>query len=617
MKTVSLAVLVALTLGRLACAQIRSPQPSAPARPNIGDGNVTLQVQVLTEGHAVLDGQALIRLRNIQDMDERWDTTHLGSQASLSGLARGSYTLEVSAVGFLTSVVNVDLRAPQQVIQIVLKQDVKRTVYAPPDTTGISRKAREQSERGILALQAGNLNEAEKFLRKALKAAPQHAHVNYLLGIILLQEKRLPEAQKYLEQATVLDPLHAQALTTLGGLRLEQKDYAPAAQLLQRAIAVNARQWRTHWLLANVYLAQQEFEPARTEAELAVNLSNQSAPYAMLALGEALGGLGRYSEALTAFKSFLQELPSGPDAPAVERMIAAAEARVNTEIPQPQPAALIAPALPLRTSPLLSAISPTWGPADVDSASPPVASGAACPGPRVLAGVGKSVKELVDDLERFSALRTQVHEQLDLLGHPLYRQSRRSNYLAALAQPQPGWLELSEYSRDMSGLGPFTDGIRTRGMLGLALIFHPTLQSTYEMNCEGLGEWKGEPAWLVHFRQRPDRPPRLQSFKVGGQEYAVALKGRAWISASLFRIVHIEADLLAPIAELELRSEHQIADYGPVDFKKKNTQLWLPKDSQTYLDYRGRHYRFSDHFDDFVLFSVESRQEIKAPKDTE
>jgi hypothetical protein len=249
----------------------------------------------------------------------------------------------------------------------------------------------------------------------------------------------------------------------------------------------------------------------------------------------------------------------------------------------------------------------------VDSVTPPVASGVQCPAERVLAGVTQSVTDLIDNLERFSALRTQVHQQLNLVGESVDRQTRKNRYLAAISH-SPSGVQLNEYTQDLSGQGAFSDGIKTRGMLGLALIFHPALSDSYDVQCEGLGEWKGEPAWLLHFRQRPDRPLRLQSFRVGGQEISLALKGRAWVAASRFRILHVEADLVAPVAEVGLRSEHQVAEYGPVEAKKSRLELWLPKDTQTYLELRGHRYLFSDHFDDFRLFSVDTQHEIKAPK---
>lgn len=564
----------------------------------------TLEVQVLTEAHTALDNQALVRVRNIEDTDERSATTHLGNQASISNLARGSYTVEVSAVGYRTATTRAEVRSSVQMVQVVLQRDDKKTASATPDLSGISRKGRQQCAKGIAALQAGRSKEAEKQFRKALKHAPDNAHVNYLLGITLVQAHRIPEAISFLERSIALDPSHAQALTALGGLRFEAKDYERAANLLERAIAANDRLWRPQLLLANVYLALEQYDRARAHAEAAENLSNHSAPYATLALGQALSGLALTPQALAEFESFLRQAPTSPDAPAVRNVIAEME-RMPAVVQHVQPATITSDILSARASSLLVNVAPAWGPADVDSVTPPIARGTQCPAEQVLTGVTENVKDLVDSLDRFSAVRTQVHQELNAAGEPLGRQTRKTRYLAAIARHADG-LEINEYSQDLSGLGPFTDGIWTHGMLGLALIFHPTLESNYAIVCEGLGQWAGQPAWLLHFRQKEDRPLRLQGFRVGTQETALALKGRAWIAASTLRILHIEADLVAPVQELELQSEHQSADYGPVSTKKKDLELWLPKDTQTYLQLGRRRYLFSDHFDDFVLFSIET-----------
>jgi hypothetical protein len=36
------------------------------------------------------------------------------------------------------------------------------------------------------------------------------------------------------------------------------------------------------------------------------------------------------------------------------------------------------------------------------------------------------------------------------------------------------------------------------------------MRDNFEMTCEGLGRWHEQAAWLVHFKQREDRPARFQ-----------------------------------------------------------------------------------------------------------
>src|SRR6185437_4140160 len=149
---------------------------------------------------------------------------------------------------------------------------------------------------------------------------------------------------------------------------------------------------------------------------------------------------------------------------------------------------------------------PGWAPPDVDDEKPTLSGGAACPASRVIDGASKRAEELVDNISRFGARETMLHEDLDELGGPLTKETRKYDYLAQISEPKPGLLMIDEYRK---GLGAYRDGypdhIATIGVPILAMIFHPDLRADFDMTCEGLGDWHGQATWLVHFRQKPDR----------------------------------------------------------------------------------------------------------------
>jgi hypothetical protein len=161
------------------------------------------------------------------------------------------------------------------------------------------------------------------------------------------------------------------------------------------------------------------------------------------------------------------------------------------------------------------------------------------------------------------------------------------------------------------GTDNFPDQIATRGLPSVALIFHPDERDDFQMVCEGLGDWHGEATWLVRFQQREDRPRRVQSYKIGTDFYPISLKGRAWISADGFHLVHLESDLISPMPEIRLLGEHLTIDYAPQLFQKKSVQLWLPKNAEIYFDFRGHHYFRQHSLDHFMLFSVEAEEKPK------
>jgi hypothetical protein len=172
---------------------------------------------------------------------------------------------------------------------------------------------------------------------------------------------------------------------------------------------------------------------------------------------------------------------------------------------------------------------------------------------------------------------------------------------------------VDEYRADKLNLAGYPDQIASTGFVTLALVFHPDMRDNFDLSCEGLGDWHGQATWLVRFRQRDDRPNRMHSYKVGDQSHPVALKGRAWITADKFQIVRMEAEMVKSMPEIQLLSEHQTVEYGPVPFPKKNTSLWLPKNAEIYFDFRKHHYYRRHSFAHYMLYSVDTDEKRRAP----
>ena len=75
----------------------------------------------------------------------------------------------------------------------------------------------------------------------------------------------------------------------------------------------------------------------------------------------------------------------------------------------------------------------------------------------------------------------------------------------------------------------------------------------------------------------------------------------------------LETDLVAPIPQIQLQVEHLEIAYAPVDFKKRNVQLWLPESATLYIGYHGKRYQRVHNFSRFQLFWIETEQTVKDP----
>jgi tetratricopeptide (TPR) repeat protein len=567
-----------------------------------GDRRIVL-LTVLDDTKARLDRQSVVKVHDQKSDSTVWQTTTKESEATFYDLDFGDYDIEVSAVGYLTARTKLHVIGTIETLrlEVVLQRDPVAVDLNASDDAFVG-SARRDAKRAIYALKSGNLKEAEQRLDKLYKVAPSSAQVNFLLGYVFVERRDFEKAETYLRRAATLDPRRVQTLTLLGRVELQREHYEDAQQTLERAVATSGPDyWEAHNLLADVYLRQKQYEKAREQAQRAIDEGKGAASVAQLVLGQALANLGRDREGIQALKNFLATNPETPTAPAVRALIGEIEdrdsGRTASEDEQSATDLVLTASRP-------SLPATTWGPPGIDDVKPFVAAGVACPYERIMDSAGERVKELVSDVARFSATEDLLHEQLDELGNPITKETRKFDYVASISEVRPGFLAVNEYRNERYGLYDLPDHIVTSGFVTLALIFHPDMRDNFQMTCEGLGEWQGQAAWLIHFRQRDDKPSRIQNYVFGAEAYPVKLKGRAWITADKFQVVRIESELLSPVPQLSV--EHQIVEYGEIHFHKQNVDLWLPKSVDLYLQF-NRHLYYRRHsFDHYMLFSVNS-----------
>ena len=592
----------------------KEPYGATSARtPTYESYGTILVVAVLDDKNKPLDRQSMVKLENGNTHDTTWQATADSSEALFGQLSIGTYEIEVSAVGYLTAHKKYDIGSAYSTprVEITLQRDPNSVKLDESNLPEMPAKARKEVQRAVRALKSNDLKQARKHLAVAYKVAPESADINFFLGYLEFQEQRYPTAQDYLMKAVNRDSRNVQALTLLGRVRMRLGDYAAASASLDEAILLDPEYWVAHKLLAEASLTEHKFEKARDQAQLALEKGKGAGNSARLVLGQALANLGDTQAAISTLEAYLPDARDQSEAASVHEFIARLKARAaQPEASNTQPALL--PYAPATDDTELRLSVKTWEPRGVDESRPSVAEGVACPSEQVLTETGLRVKQLADDIGKFAAIEELQHEQVDELGHAISKQTRRYNYVASISETNPGYLEIEEYRLENSALARYPDNISSNGFTTLALVFHPNMQPTFEFTCEGLGEWRGQTTWLMHFRQRADQPNRIHDIKIGGMIYPIDLKGRAWISAEKFQIVHMESQLVKPMPAIQLLTEHQIVDYGPVQFK--SGQLWLPSSAELYFDYHKHRYHRKHSFSHFMLFSTNSREEVQAPK---
>lgn len=238
-----------------------------------------------------------------------------------------------------------------------------------------------------------------------------------------------------------------------------------------------------------------------------------------------------------------------------------------------------------------------------------------CPINDVIQRASERLEEFVENVNRISAIEVLEHERLDKHGQVIEREKHRFNYVAIIEEISPGALNVDEYRNGAVGAaGGFPHDIATVGMPSLAMIFHHSHLPEFEMTCDGIAVWHDRPVWRVLFQQRRDQVSRMSHFRLGGKIIPVLLKGSAWIDSENYQILHLETDLLEPVPQVKLVSEHQALDYGPVQFADRKTVMWLPLQAEIFLDSAGRRFHHRHTYSDYRIFSVEVGQKIGSPK---
>jgi hypothetical protein len=255
-------------------------------------------------------------------------------------------------------------------------------------------------------------------------------------------------------------------------------------------------------------------------------------------------------------------------------------------------------------------------PPGIDEVVPPVLPGVSCDLPAVLHGVGVRMTQLVANLEKFSATEHVEHFKVDSADTLRSRESRSFDYVVLVSQNSDHGFQLDEYRDGSTDPSQFPAGIATEALPVMALIFHPVMVSDFKISCEGLGQWDGRPAWQVRFEQRQDRANRIRYYKIHGNYYPVALKGRAWIDAATYQVLRLETDLVRPVKEIELTHERLSIEYGEVQFHSHELQLWLPKSAELYWERHKRSYYRRHDFSDFKVFAVDTNQKQQRPKES-
>jgi Flp pilus assembly protein TadD len=245
--------------------------------------------------------------RDGMTLSRQGETSH-GSAVLVVNLL-GEYTITVEAAGYekVQKQISVQVTGRTQV-DVYMRHLSADTAPGVPGRPLLAPKAKEALDKGLTALGADKLAEAEKFVAEAMRLAPGHPDVLYVRGVVWLKERNWTQAQNALEKATQVDPGHARAFAALGMAFYDQEKYRQAIEPLEKSLQLDpAGAWETRWSLAKAYYQNERYDEALKMSQEALAASNGKAPEISLLVAQSLTAVGRYDDAAQTLRAFLRD----------------------------------------------------------------------------------------------------------------------------------------------------------------------------------------------------------------------------------------------------------------------------------------------------------------------
>jgi tetratricopeptide (TPR) repeat protein len=596
------------------------PPPNANVNPNVqlGMSSSTVTVSVRDSNGTPLDAPAFVKLFSNSMTFNMTSPTQDSSTASFLNVPAGDYNVEVSAPGYRTTTDRVSVFGGGSYpifVYVVSETEAAAGTKAPRGMV-MSPKLLAEIDKGLQAMKRQLYDQALQHFARAEKLAPANPDVLYFSGTAELALKHDDMARSKYEKALSIAPTHEKTLLALGEMQIQAGEFTAAEATLEKAFRVNGADWRSHFLLAAAYFGSKNYEQAQTHAERAVELAKAQPEAAQVLLGRILEARGDLTGARKVFSEVISRNRAGLPALQAKEHLKELDATAARAKAKAEEATAAKPVVVLAELPLLPppAADRTWAPPDIDAVEYPFAPGVACSTGDVLARAEKRALGDLGNFEKFAATEHIVHQEVDSQGVPGDPRAKDFWYLVFVHRTSRGGFYLDETRDGGQNLTEFPTSLATTGLVGLGVsILDPDHAKEFNYTCQGLSSWRGQAAWEMRFEQRTDQEARVRLWKRDNKLYALPLKGRLWISASSYDLMHLETDLREPVEPLQLARDHLAIDYGPVSAQNSKTSLWLPWSAEMFMEVRGHRYHHQHTLTNYVFFSVDTKDKISNP----
>jgi Tfp pilus assembly protein PilF len=448
-----------------------------------------------------------------------------------------------------------------------------------------------------------NAVRAVPLLTKAFERAPSCVECRLLLALAMFQSGSWASASRQLDEALKLNdaaPLkRPEAALIAGKLERWRGKTSEAASFFQNALAIDPDNALALEEMGRILIEQEKWEAALPYLDRALQAG--AGDDVRLLRARALLEAGDVPAAKSQMDEYTahRKLKGSP----IEARLLNAQVRERMSLERYADLGSVltdSPEQLLKTVPELKGIRMAPNQDDLKA---------------ILENVGEGVKSFFQNLPNTVSLERVHEERLGREGNVLHSFDQDFQYLL-LAKPDKMGVGFVEHRGTLQGASAALHGLDqglmlTAGFTSVSLLFHPLYQNGASFRYLGHQWVDGKDLHVIAFAQKPQTAQINERFTTRSGTALILVQGVAWIDPTSFQIVRLRTDLLAPQPKIKLRRQTTEIHFAEVSFKGITASLWLPKEVSVTVNLRGHVYHNLHRYSDFMLFNVETKEEIK------
>lgn len=312
--------------------------PSLAQRSNSPAQYPQLEIHVLLQGSHSVEEVMQVVLENDAGKQVSDTVTNHQGVAVFQSVRPGSYRLRVEGAGIIAARTETITLTPGESKHVEYVRVSSKTPDATSDRSvsvtdmKIPEAARKEMDKGVEAIDKGDLALASEHLEKAIEIYPEYARAWNNLGVVKMKSGDKQAAKAAWEHAVATDDKLPVAYLNLARIAISEKRPPDAEELIRKALIIEpddpwalllmstANAMHGNWAdaLANARRVRTESDPKKfAEAHRIA--------------GEALTELGQPEDALVEYEAYLRDYPDSPQADHIHQQIATAQKMVQAK----------------------------------------------------------------------------------------------------------------------------------------------------------------------------------------------------------------------------------------------------------------------------------------------